>query len=140
MEADITATDYNDKDYAYATGQTNLYRYEWNGQNLTLDESWGPVPYLLPNQTGASACGVMGEWVICMTNGGQPTNVPLSVIAISQENASKISRIEPMPLEPGQVSYIPSMVSLDRENNRIYAMDPGPDKSVGIDLIRQLVT
>lgn len=130
----ITATQYNGKDYAYATGQTNLYRYEWNGQNLTLDESWGPVPYLLPNQTGASACGVMGEWVICMTNGGQPTNVPLSVIAISQENASEISRIEPMPLEPGQVSYIPSMVALDEQNNRIYAMDPGPGKSVGIDI------
>ena len=130
----ITATHYDGKDYAYATGQTKLYRYEWNGQNLTLDESWGPVPYLLPNQTSASACGVMGEWVICMTNGGQPTNVPLSVIAISQANASNINRIEPMPLEPGQVSYIPSMVALDGENNRIYAMDPGPGKSVGINL------
>jgi hypothetical protein len=39
-----------------------------------------------------------------------------------------------MPLEPGQVSYIPSMVSLDRQNSRIYAMDPGPGKSVGINL------
>jgi hypothetical protein len=68
--------------------QTKLYRYEWNDQNLTLDESWGPVSYLLPGQTSASACGIMDEWVICMTNCGQSSNVPLSIIAISQANAS----------------------------------------------------
>lgn len=39
-----------------------------------------------------------------------------------------------MPLKPGQVSYIPSMPSFDRQNNRIYAMDSGPGKSVGISL------
>lgn len=39
-----------------------------------------------------------------------------------------------MPLKPGEVSYMPSMPSLDLANNRIYAMDPGPDKAVGINL------
>jgi hypothetical protein len=76
----------------------------------------------------------MGGWVICMTNGGGPAKVPLSIFAISQANASKITRIEPMPLKPGQVSYIPSMPSFDRQNNRIYAMESGPGKSVGISL------
>jgi hypothetical protein len=132
----ITATQYNGKDYAYAAGQTKLYRYEWNGQNLTLDKSWGPVPYLLPNQTSASACGIMDEWVVCMTN-GNPAKVPLSIFAVSQANASKLTRIEPIPLEPGQISYIPSMPAMDIENNRIYAMDVGPGKTVAIDLERQ---
>lgn len=130
----IAATQYHGKDYAYIAGQTNLYRYEWNGKNLTLDPSWGPVSYLLPGQTGASACGIMAEWVVCMTNGAQPSKVPLSIFAISQANASKLTRIEPMPLRPGQVSYLPSMPSMDLPNNRIYAMDPGPGKAVGINL------
>jgi hypothetical protein len=39
-----------------------------------------------------------------------------------------------MLLEPGQVSYIPSLPSFDPPNNGIYAMDPGPGKVVGIDL------
>jgi hypothetical protein len=76
----------------------------------------------------------MGNWVILMTNGGGPAKVPLSVIAISEANASKLTRIEPMPLKPGQVSYIGSMPSIDRQNNRIYAMDTGPGKAVGINI------
>jgi hypothetical protein len=130
----VTATQYEDKDYAYLAGSTNLYRYEWNGQNLTLDESWGPVSYLLPGQTAASACGIMGDWVVCQTNGGPPANVPLSVFAVSQADSSKLTRIEPMPLKPGQVSYIPSLPSFDPPNNRIYAMDPGPGKVAAINL------
>jgi hypothetical protein len=105
--------------------QSNLYRYEWNGQNLTLDESWGPVSYLEPGQTAASVSAVMGDLVILMTNGGGPSDVPLSIVAISQTNASKLTRIEPMPLQPRHVSYISSMPAIDLANNRIYAMDPG---------------
>jgi len=130
----ITTSHYNGKDYAYLAGQTKLYRYEWNGKNLTLDTSWGPVEYPLPGQTAASAAGIMGDWVILMTNGGGPTNVSLSVVAINQANASIVKRIDPMPLQPGQTSYIPSMPSFDMANSRIYAMDPGAGKVVGIDL------
>jgi hypothetical protein len=129
----VTATQYHGKDYAYLPGTTELYRYEWNGQNLTLDKSWGPVSYLLPNQTAASACGIMEDYVVCQTN-GQPSNVSLSVFAVSQANSSKLTRIEPMPLEPGQVSYIPSLPAFDPENNRIYAMDPGPGKAAAVNL------
>ncbi|MGA7370864.1 MAG: hypothetical protein WBX01_17210 [Nitrososphaeraceae archaeon] len=124
----VTATQYNGTNYVYLPGTTDMYRYVWDGQNLTPDESWGPVPYLLPNQTAASACGIMHDWVICQTNGGSPTNVPVSVFAISQANSSKITRIQPIPLEPGQISYIPSIPSFDPTNNRIYNMDPGPGK------------
>jgi hypothetical protein len=130
----ISATEFQGNNYAYFAGTSSVFRYVWDGKNITLDETWGPVSYLLPGQTSASACGIMGDWVICMTNGGQPSKVPLSIFAISQANASKITRIEPMSLKPGQVSYIPSMPSFDRQNNRIYAMDPGPGRSVGINL------
>ena len=122
-----TATQFHGKDYAYVVGTTNLYRYELDGKKLTLDKSWGHVSYLLPGQTTASACGIMGDWFVCQTNGGL-SKVAFSIFAISQANSSKITRIEPMPLQPGQVSFIPALPSFDLPNNRIYAMDLGPGK------------
>jgi hypothetical protein len=127
----LTATHYHGKDYTYVPGTTDLYRYQWDGKKLSLDTSWGPVSYLLPGQTAASACGIMGNWVVCQTNGGGPTNVPLSVFAVSQANSSKLTRIQPMPLKPGQMSFIPSLPAFDLPNNRIYAMDPAPGKAAG---------
>ena len=45
-----------------------------------------------------------------------------------------------MPLEPGQVSDIPSLPAFDPENNRIYAMDPGPGKVWPSTLTKKVVT
>jgi len=129
----ITTSEFNGKKYAYLAGSTKLYRYEWDGKNLTLDQSWGPVDYLLPGQTSASAAFIMGDWVLLMTNGGGASNTSLGIVAMNQANTSNIKRIEPMPLQPGQISYIPSMPSFDMANSRIYAMDPGAGKVVGID-------
>jgi hypothetical protein len=130
----ITASVYNGKEYAYLIGNSKIYRYVWDGQHITLDKTWGPIDYLLPGQTSASAGAIMGDWLVTQTNGGGATTTPLSVIAINQGNSNIINRIEPMPLKPGQNSYIPSMQSGDVENNRIYAMDPGANKVVGLDL------
>jgi hypothetical protein len=127
-----TVTQFQGNDYLYLFGTTNAFRYEWNGQNLTLDTNWGPVPYLTEGQTLATAPAVMGDWVIGLTNGGAPTNASLSVVAISQADPSKIARINPIPLEPGQKSFIPSMLSVDLPNNRIYAMDYLPGKVVAV--------
>jgi hypothetical protein len=33
----------------------------WDGNNITLDETWGPVPYLKPSQTIAGAVMIMGD-------------------------------------------------------------------------------
>jgi hypothetical protein len=127
----VTATQYNGKSYAYLAGSTKLYRC---GMANIPDNSWGPVSYLQPGQTSASAPVIMGNWVILMTNGGAPTNTSLSIVAISQADANKLTRIEPMPLKPGQLSYIPSLPSVDAEHSRIYAMDPGPGKVAAIDI------
>ena len=86
-----TVTQFQGKDHLYLFGTTNAFRYEWNAQNLTLDTNWGPVPYLLPGQTLATAPAIMGG---C----GAPTNVSLSVVAISQADPSKIARINQIPL------------------------------------------
>jgi hypothetical protein len=114
------------KNYLYAVGVTQVYRYEWNGKNLTLDNSWGPVSYLKPGQTGGTAASVMGDWVVIQTNGTPPSNVSLSEVAISQTNSSKVTRIDPILLQPGQKSYIPNFGVMDLPNNRIYGMDVIP--------------
>jgi hypothetical protein len=132
-----TVTQFQGHDYLYLFGTANAFRYEWNGQNLTLDTNWGPVPYLLPGQTLATAPAIMRDWVIGLTNGGGLSNVSLSVVAISQADPSKIVRINPIPLEPGQKSYIPSMMSVDLPNNRIYAMDYLPGKVVAVDFTQE---
>jgi hypothetical protein len=128
----VTTTVHDGKNYLYAVGLTQVYRYEWNGKNLTLDNSWGPVSYLKPGQTGGTAAAVMGDWVVIQTNGSPPSDVPLSEVAISQTNSSKVTRIDPIPLQPGQKSYIPNFGVMDLPNNRIYGMDEGPGKVVGI--------
>jgi hypothetical protein len=129
----ITTSVYNGKNYAYMIGATKIYRYVWDGHHITLDKTWGPVDYLKPGQTAGSASSIMGDWVITQTNGGGATTTPLSVVSINQGDSSKINRIDPIPLKPGQNSYIPSMQATDVENNRLYAMDPGANKVVGLD-------
>ena len=128
-----TVTQFQGNDYLYLFGTSNAFRYEWDGQNLTLDTNWGPVPYLTEGQTLATAPAIMGDWVLGLTNGGAPTNVSLSVVAISQADPNKIVRINPIPLELGQMSLIPSMLSADLQNNRIYAMDYLAGKVVAVD-------
>ena len=71
---------------------------------------------------------VIGEYVVAMTNGGAPTPTPMSVIAVAQGDSSKVSNIQPFARSNGQ-SFIPSMVSVDPDNNRIYVMDAGAGSS-----------
>jgi hypothetical protein len=58
----------------------------------------------------------------------------MSVVAISQENASKVTRIDPIPLAPGQQSQYPAHGAVDPENDRIYAMDFGLHKAFAVDI------
>lgn len=110
------------KDYVYLAGSSSMYRYIWNGSTLTQDPKWGPVPYLLPGQSAGTASAIMGNWVVTFTN-TNPSNQSMSVVAISQTDSKKLVRINPMPLQSGQQSEIPSMGSVDLPNNRIYALD-----------------
>jgi len=125
------AETYHGKSYAYFSGTSILYRYVWNGKNLTLDKSWGPVQLSLLGQTGISAPVIGGDWVFAMNN-NVPANVSMSLVAVSQLNSSKVVRINPIPLKAGQQSFIPSNAPIDPENNMVYAMDAGAGKLVGI--------
>jgi hypothetical protein len=128
----VAATVYNGKDYAYIANSSSLFRYFWDGKNLTLDKSWQPARITKPGQTNMLANMIAGDWVFDFTNCCPPTNTPLSVVAISQANASKMTRIDPIPLAPGQMSFIPSNSAVDPVNHMMYVMDAGPGKIVGL--------
>jgi hypothetical protein len=76
---------------------------------------------------------VIGSYVVAMTN-GQPTSTPMSVIAVSQADAKQIANLQPFASSGAKNSLIPSMVSVDPQNNRIYVMDAGAGKLAGVNL------
>jgi hypothetical protein len=134
MGGRVTTTTYAGKPEIYLPGATKLYRYTYANGQFTADPSWGPVPYLEQGQTAASAMAVMGDYVVTMTNGGAPTSTPMSVIAVSQADATKVSKLQPFKSSGSKNSFIPSMVSVDPESNRVYVMDAGAQKIAGVDL------
>ena len=128
----VAATVYHGKDYAYIGNSSNLFRYIWDGKKLTLDNSWLPAKITKPGQTNLLANMIAGDWVFDFTNCCPPTTTPLSVVAVSQANASKMTRIDSIPLSPGQQSYIPSNSAVDPDNHMMYVMDGGAGKIVGL--------
>ena len=130
----VTTTTYQGKDEIYLPGTSKLYRYTYQHGSFAPDHSWGPVPYLKSGQTAASAMAVMGNYVITMTNGGAPTSTPMSVIAVSQADSKKVANLQPFASSGAKNSFIPSMVSVDPSNNRIYVMDAGAGKIAGVNL------
>ncbi|MET0829912.1 MAG: hypothetical protein ABWY26_10350, partial [Microbacterium sp.] len=120
-----TTTVYNGTNMIYLPGATKLYRYVYENGALTADESWGPVSYLLDGQTAASAMAVIGDQVVGMTNGGAPTSTPMSVFSVSQADSTQVGNLQPFADSDSDNSFIPSMVSADPENGRVYVMDAG---------------
>ena len=131
----VTTTVFGGQDEIYLPGATKLYRYGYSDGAFTTDPSWGPVSYLKSGQTAASAVAVIGNYVVGMTNGGGPTSTPMSVFAVSQANSSQVANIEPFANSGAKNSFIPSMVSVDPANNRVYVMDAGAGKIGGVNLV-----
>ncbi|MGH2885871.1 MAG: hypothetical protein ACRDPA_24790, partial [Solirubrobacteraceae bacterium] len=124
----VTTAVYNNHDYIYLPGTSKLYRYVFANGKLQADPTWGPVPYLKSGQTAGSAMAVMGDYVVAMTNGGSPTSTPMSVVAVSQADASKVANLEPFANSGAKNSFIPSMVSVDPASHLIFVMDAGAGK------------
>lgn len=134
MGGRVTTTTYNGKNEIYLPGATKLYRYTYENGKLVEDTTWGPVSYLKSGQTAASAMAVTGDYVVAMTNGGAPTSTPMSVVAVSQADATKVANLQPFADSDSKNSFIPSMVSVDPANNRVYVMDAGAGELAGVDL------
>jgi len=128
MGGRVTTASYDGKDYIYLPGTKSLYRYTFEDGAFSQDTTWGPVSYLKSGQTAGSAMAAMGDYVVAMTNGGAPTSTPMSVVAVSQADASEVLSIEPFAEAGSDNSFIPSMVSVDPAAQRIYVMDAGAGK------------
>jgi len=128
----ITSVRYHGRDYVYLVGLQNLYRYIYARGTLTLDPTWGPVPYLKTGQTAGTAAVVMNDWVVVQTNGAPAASqstppTPMSVVAVSQKNSTVVLSIQPFANFPqGAGSSDFSTVTVDPQSNMIYTMDSGP--------------
>ena len=130
----ITSTVFESVTYLYVPGDTNIQRFIWTQEELNLDPIWEVADYTKPGQTPASAPVIMGDWVVFQTNYGIST-APLTVWAISQGDASRRLSVDPFGLGRTGRSSIPSALSVDPANKRIFAMDALAMKVGAIDLV-----
>src|SRR6266566_2230247 len=106
----------------YTCGSTNglnkLYRYFWNPETKKLSQDTSfVVSFLNQGQTTGDAPGILGDWVVVQTN-GLPVNVPSSVVAVNQDDPTKITSITPFgPLPSGGHSWAPPKSAVDSDNN-----------------------
>jgi hypothetical protein len=135
MGGRVTITVRDGRSLVYLPGATNLYRYTYQDGAFAQDPMWGPVSYLQDGQTAASAMAVIGDRVVGMTNGGAPTSTPMSVFAVSQDDSSQVANLQPFADADAKNSFIPSMVSVDPANQRVYVMDAGAGKVGAVDLV-----
>lgn len=125
------------KHYAYIAGASDISRFAIDKSGkFAYDEKWGKVRYTEEGQTSGTAPGIAtieGEdYVIIQTN-SNPTATPQSIVAISTKDSSIKSSIKPFePEYPGQISQMLSMVTIDEENQMIYAADGSYGKFAGI--------
>lgn len=145
-----TIATHKNQTYVYLVEATTLIRYKIKKGRFILDKNWNPGTITLAGQTTATSFVVMGDWVIGQVN-TLPSATALSVIAINQTDASKQFYIQPFlgdPIPPlvaaafstaakdGQaaISWAPASVSVDPDNQLIYATDSLPGKVAAIKL------
>lgn len=119
-------TKHNGTIYMYLAANTTLVRVIWDPtqKKLTQDMSWAPS-YLLPGQGVGCAPANIGDWIITNQN-CQPGSVPISVVAVNQDDPTKLTRINPWgtTLPPGvPASNSPGSFGTDPANSMIFAQD-----------------
>jgi outer membrane protein assembly factor BamB len=130
----ITSTPGTDGELVFVAGTNNILRLDWDGATFSLNEDWGPVFYLEDGQAAASAATIMNDWLVFQTN-ALPSEAPLSVVAVNINDDQNVLRIDPFADSRIPISVIPSALTVDPANNRIYAMDTGPGQIAAIDLV-----
>lgn len=107
-------------DYIYCPALRHLWRYKFDGRELVLDDSWGPLPYAAHGMPG-TAPAIMGEWVIIQNNGFQSSDQPYTVWAVSIHDSNV--RFSHTPLEAYPMSQVGSKSAVDPETMRVYTAD-----------------
>jgi hypothetical protein len=125
----ITATRWDGRDLIYAPGQDFVHRFVFEQGSLRRDASWGPVAYRLEGQATATAAAALRDVIILQTN-ALPSRTPMSLIAISQADAKRMWRVQPFRDRTG--SFMPSMPSVDPEDDTIFSIDGGANRVVAL--------
>ncbi|SLN56817.1 hypothetical protein [Pseudooctadecabacter jejudonensis] len=109
-------------DFVYMQGAESLFRYRWDGESLTFDDAWGSVSVLADGQIAAASPNVGTDWVFFQTNGA-PSEVPMSVWAVSTHESSVRHTIQPFADLSFDKSFNFSMGTYDPVNSRVYIAD-----------------
>ena len=115
----VSATRYRGATYVYLAGDSFVHRMRYAHGVLVRDRTWGPVRYRNAEQTPGTAVVGFGDFVIVQNN-AIPTRAPLTVTAISQSDARRRFTIAPFPAQTDHWYFMPSKVSTDWANRRIY--------------------
>ncbi len=84
-------------------------------------------------QSTSDAPSILGDWIILQTNGIGSETVASSIVAVHQDDASRVKVIFPFgPLRKGEWSFAPPKPQTDPENSMIYSADMGVGKVAGI--------
>lgn len=116
----ITSAVHRGQAYIYAAGKDRIFRYRYADATLTLDETWGPVAYRQPGETPGSAITTADGWIFIQGNAG-PAPVPFTIHAISQDDATRVHKVQPFPGHPA--SFNASKLTYDAANRRMYTTD-----------------
>lgn len=130
----LTQSVFEDREYVYVPGEDTIFRFIVDGETLALDEGWSVADYLEPGQTLASAPAIMGDWVVFQTN-ANVSSAPLSVLAVSQANDAVRLSVDPFSAGIPPLSFIPSALTVDPDNLRIYPMDAGRGQIGCVELV-----
>jgi len=123
-------------DFIYVPGVTQLVRYRYTRGELTLDSSWGPIPYG-DNGFNGGGVGLIGGFAVVQTNYA-PSSVPSWIVAANIHDSSRHFAIQPFRSDstnfPYALSWVPSKAVLDEENNRIYIQDTYAGQVAGLEI------
>lgn len=123
MAGRVTVHAHDGRTYAYLPGRANLYRYEYTGTAMLLDEDWGPIPYVEPGEGPAAAASFIDDFVILHNSGYAKAG---SLFAADIRDAESQHRFDPfapaegVPLGP---SFVLSQQATDDDNNVVVALD-----------------
>lgn len=131
-----TITMHDGKIAIYAPSVLNFYRFFWDPETKTLsqDSDWVVGGYLDAGQTTGDAPGILGDWVVVQVNGLPTTKAASAIVAISQSDPGKITRLYPFGTElPTGQSWAPPKAAIDPELNMVFSADQNMMKIGGID-------
>ncbi|WP_424927739.1 hypothetical protein [Amaricoccus tamworthensis] len=130
-----TITEHDGRIAIYAPTVARFHRFFWDpeAQELSHDADWVIDDYLDPGQTVGDAPGILGDWVVVQVNGLPTTKAASAMVAISQSDPSKITRIYPFGTDlPTGMSWAPPKGAVDPELSMVFSADQNMMKIAGI--------